>query len=123
MNREFLESLELGEDVADAILAEHERELGELHYGYAVRDAVGALHFSSESARRSFERELTEKKLPLQDGALEGLDEFTEAFRQADPAAFVREQDGKTPVFSRMSGGIPDDPDAALKAAFGLPQM
>lgn len=120
MNREFLESLELGEDTVDAILAEHERELDELHYGYAVRDAVSGLRFTSESARKSFERELNEKKLPLQDGALEGLDEFTETFRQSDPAAFVSEQDDKTPVFSRRSGSIPDDPDAALKAAFGL---
>lgn len=120
MNRDFLESLELGEDVADAILAEHEREIEELHYGYAVRSAVGSLRFSSESARKSFERELNEKKLPWQDGTLEGLDEFTEAFRQNDPAAFVSEQEDKMPVFSRRSGSLETDPDAALKAAFGL---
>ena len=126
MNREFLESLELvegltmPEGMVDAILAEHEHELEELHYGYAVRNAVGSLRFSSESARKSFERELNEKKLPLQDGALEGLDEFTETFRQNDPAAFVSEQEDKMPVFSRMSGSLESDPDAALKAAFGL---
>ena len=120
MNREFLESLELGEDTVDAILTEHERELEELHYGYAVRQAVGAMKFSSDSARKSFERELTERKLPLEEGVLEGLDEFTEAFRQRDPAAFVNEQEGKRPVFSRMSGSLETDPDAALKAAFGL---
>ena len=120
MNREFLESLELGEDTVDAILTEHERELEELHYGYAVRQAVGAMKFSSDSARKSFEHELTERKLPLEEGVLEGLDEFTEAFRQRDPAAFVNEQEGKKPVFSRMSGSLSDDPDAALKAAFGL---
>ena len=126
MNREFLESLELGEGLAmpegmaDAILAEHERELEELHYGYAVRNAVSGLRFTSESARKSFERELNEKKLPWQDGTLEGLNEFTEAFRQNDPAAFVSEQEDKMPVFSRRSGSLETDPDAALKAAFGL---
>ena len=96
--------------------------LEEVKYGFAVKDAVAGLKFSSESARKAFVAELTAKKLPLQEDKLLGLDDFTKTYREGDPDAFLPENDDKTPVITRGGAGGPAiGGDSALRAAFGLP--
>ncbi len=70
-----------------------------------MKEAVSGLKFSSESAKKTFVADLTEKKLTLQDGKLLGLEDFTKAYQEADPGAFVPEDDDHTPIFSRGTGG------------------
>ena len=48
-------------------------QLAATEYGFAVKEAVAGLKFSSESAKRAFVADLTAKKLPLQEGKLLGL--------------------------------------------------
>ncbi len=95
-------------------------KLDEANYGFAVKEATAGMKFSSESARKAFAAELGEKKLPLQDGKLLGLEDFTKSFRENDPAAFAPEGEGKTPIAVKGGGGTTLGADAALRAAFGL---
>ena len=96
-------------------------DLAAANYGFAVKDAVSGMKFSSESARKTFISELTAKKLPLQDGKLLGLDDFTEKFKADDPSAFQSEEDND-PLFTRGTGGkgVSNGANAAMRAAFGL---
>jgi len=97
-------------------------QLGEAQYGFAVKEATAGIRFSSERARKAFVADLTAKKLPLQEGKLLGLEDFTRTYRESDPGAFVPENDEKTPVAIRGgSGGIDLGAGSALRAAFGLP--
>lgn len=96
-----------------------EEQLSAAQYGFSVQRAADAMHFSSKSAKNAFISELTAKKLPLQDGTLEGLDAFIGQYRQNDPNAFVQ-QDAKQPVVVRGGSGNPIHTDDGLRAAFGL---
>ena len=98
-------------------------QLDAANYGFAVKGAVAGLKFTSESAKKAFVMDLTAKKLPLQDGRLLGMDDFVKAYQTSDPSAFLPESDDKTPVVTRggAGGGPAMGADAAMRAAFGLP--
>ena len=96
-----------------------QQELSDAAYRSAVREAGAGLAFSSQAARRGFEEALLREHLPLENGALTGLHEFTEAARKADPGAFAPE--GRVPVFTRAGSTEPAPQGSALRAAFGLP--
>ncbi len=66
-------------------------QLEQTKYGYAVEQAVSGLKFSSESAKKAFVADLTDKKLTLENGALLGLEDFTKRYKEADPGAFAPE--------------------------------
>ena len=96
-------------------------QLDEARYGRAVDAALQSMAFSSVSAKKAFAAELSAAGLPLEDGALAGLDAFTDSYRQSDPAAFT-DAAPDAPVFVRPTGGTASHPgpSAALRAAFGL---
>ena len=97
-------------------------KLDAANYGFGVERAVAGLKFSSTAAKNQFVSDLTAKKLPLQEGKLLGLEDYVKSYRESDPGAFVPENDEKTPVAVKGgSGGTGLDTDAALRAAFGLP--
>lgn len=98
-------------------------QLAAAEYGFAVKEAVAGLKFSSESAKKAFVADLTAKKLPLQEGKLLGLEDFAKTYKESDPDAFLPENDDKTPVVTRGGGGGGPTlgANAALRAAFGLP--
>jgi hypothetical protein len=99
-------------------------QLEAANYGFAVKEAVAGIRFSSESAKKAFLADLTAKKLPLQNGKLLGLEDYTKTYQDSDPGAFVSEEDDKTPVFVRGTAGTkPTGGNDALRAAFGLPEM
>lgn len=106
-------------DARDERIAELERLLAEERYGRAVDGALRDLTFSSKSARRAFAARLAEARLPLEDGAPEGLEAFIAQYRQDDPDAFM---DAQRPVLVRPTGGaaVYTGQAAALRAAFGL---
>lgn len=66
-------------------------QLEAIKYGHAVEQAVSGLKFTSESAKKAFVADLTSKKLPLQDGKLLGMDDFTKTYKESDPGAFTPE--------------------------------
>ena len=86
-------------------------QLAATEYGFAVREATAGISFSSESAKKAFLADLTDKNLPLQEGKLLGLEDFTNAYKEADPGAFVSEQ--TPPPFAAGTGShklLGDDP-------------
>ncbi|MCB6366526.1 hypothetical protein LI291_10120 [Intestinibacillus massiliensis] len=85
-------------------------ELAAQAYGHAAQEAAAGLQFSSASARRAFLAELTARKLPLEEGRLDGFDAFVSAYRAGDPEAFAPE--GGLPRLVTGSGGKP--PAAAV---------
>ena len=86
-------------------------QLAAAEYGFAVKEATAALKFSSESARKAFVADLTAKKLPVQEGKLLGLEDFTKTYQETDPNAFLPENDDKTPIATKGgSGGGPAPP-------------
>ena len=96
-------------------------QLESTKYGYAVENAVGGLKFTSESAKKAFLADLTAKKLPIQEGKLLGLEDFTKGYKEADPGAFA--PDDPKPSFTTGSGQKSQAgavSDSALRAAFGL---
>lgn len=97
-------------------------KLEETTYGFAVKEALAGYQFTSDSARRAFMADLTAKKLPLQEGKLLGLEEFTKAYQASDPAAFVPESADKIPTAVKGGTGTGSalGNDAALRAALGL---
>lgn len=97
-------------------------KLDAANYGFAVKEAVSGYRFTSESAKKAFIADLTEKKLPLQEGKLLGLEDYYKSYAESDPGAFVSESDDKTPVFIKGTGGGNTIPaDTALRSALGLP--
>ncbi len=101
-------------------------QLAEATYGFSVKEAVAGLKFTSESARKAFVADLTAKKLPLQEGKLLGLEDFVKGYKENDPGAFAAEEGEKIAVITRGTGGgdgSTTSADAALRAAFGLPDI
>lgn len=109
------------EERHDTDTAALQAQLDETRYARAVDAALQGMAFSSASAKKAFAADLAAAALPLEDGALAGLDKFTAAYRASDPAAFA-DSAPKTPVFVRPTGGATPHtgPTAALRAAFGL---
>lgn len=89
----------------------------------AAQNAAAGLKFSSESAKKAFLADLSAKKLPVQDGALLGFDDFVKTYKESDPAAFA--PDVKPPRFAAGTPGSPAQPtgreqaNAAIRAVFG----
>lgn len=54
-------------------------QLKGVQYAHAVENAVGGMRFTSESAKKAFVADLTAKQLPIQEGKLLGLDDFTKS--------------------------------------------
>lgn len=97
-------------------------QLDAANYGFSVKEATAGLKFTSESAKKAFIADLTAKKLPVQEGKLLGMEDFIKTYQTSDPGAFVPENDDKTPTFTKgTGGGTQIAADAALRAAFGLP--
>lgn len=61
-------------------------------YEFAIRESAGKLKFTSAAAQRDFIREATTKKLAFEDGRLMGFDDFTAAYREANPGALAEEK-------------------------------
>lgn len=94
--------LEKAREDFDAEKKEHEENLKKQKYESAVADATKDLKFSSNSAKEQFHAKLVEKKLPVEDGKLIGLNDFVEDYKEKDAQAFVEEDEGK-PHFSAGS--------------------
>ena len=97
-------------------------DLDAANYGFSVKEAIADVKFTSKGARNDFISALTAKKLPLQEGKLLGLEDFKKEYQTSDPGAFKPEDDNKTPIVTRGTGGGAQlGADAAMRAALGLP--
>ena len=67
-------------------------KISKREYEYVVNDLVRDIKFSSESAKKSFVRELSEKELKLENGKLLGFDDYKKEYEEKDPSAFFVEE-------------------------------
>lgn len=107
--------------------AKYDKETRELQekltakdYDAAISTAIAGadkgkgLKFSSKSAERAFCAALKQKALKLENGALQGFDDFLKEQREADPDAFVAQSTKPQPRFTGGSGSsnpAPQEPD------------
>lgn len=68
-----------------------------LKYSAAAKDAIADLKFSSNSAKKAFLSDLEAKKLPMENDKLTGFSDFLAEYKEADPAAFVQENQKNPP--------------------------
>lgn len=80
-------------------------KLAKKDYDYAVEKRVEGIKFSSTSAKKAFTSDLIAKGLKLENDNLLGFDDFVKEYKEADPTAFVNEE----------------DPGAKKKPSFGSP--
>lgn len=66
-------------------------KLSKQSYDYKVKDLTSGLKFSSESAKKSFIRDLEEKGLKLEEDKILGFDDFVNSYKETDPNAFISE--------------------------------
>ena len=83
-----------------------EQQTAAQKYEFAVKTAAGKLNFTSEAARREFTRGAIEKKMQMEgDDKILGFSDYVEAYKQADPGAFMVEQ--PNPQGGENGGGNP----------------
>ena len=75
----------------DTAKTDYEKQLAAQKYEFLVRDSVGTLKFSSNSAKKAFIADIMAKNLPVEDNKLLGFDDFVSAYKEQDAGAFVVE--------------------------------
>lgn len=68
-------------------------------YNELIKNAMSAMEFTSESAKKAFIADLNADKLKVKNGELIGFDDFVKAFAKADPQAMV-DLKNKPPMFA-----------------------
>lgn len=82
-------------------------KLSKQTYDYKIKDMTSGLKFSSESARKSFINDLSNKGLKLEDDKILGFDDFVNEYKESDPNAFASEE---TPATNVDLGGSLSEP-------------
>ncbi|MGI6663889.1 MAG: phage scaffolding protein [Christensenellaceae bacterium] len=96
--------------------------IAEIEYERAIEKAMAGLKFSSNSAKKQFERDVKEKGLTLENGALLGFDDYVKTYKDQDEKAFASEEEEGKPKFSSGSAPTPKEPDddARIDAIMGI---
>lgn len=71
-------------------------EISKKDYDFKLNDVVKDLQFSSNGAKKSFMEDLKAKALKFEDDKLIGYNEFLKSYKENDPDAFKKEDDGKS---------------------------
>lgn len=70
----------------------YEKQLKEQAYKFAVREFTNQHKFTSQAAKREFERAMLEKKLPMENDVIVGATDFVTAYTKDNADSFVVEQ-------------------------------
>ena len=92
------------------------KQLDDQKYEFAIKELTSGLKFSSNSAKKSFLRDLMDNKLSMKDEEVLGFKDFVEKYKQQDAGAFVVEEDedpepNKKPKFANKTRKI-DEPES-----------
>ncbi len=99
----------------DADTAALQTKLSTQAYEFAVRDYAGKQKFSSEAARRDFTRSMIDKKLPMEDGAIMGADDYMKAYAKANADAFIQKESAPKAPAPEFVGSATGGKDKATK--------
>nr|DAE51169.1 MAG TPA: minor structural protein [Caudoviricetes sp.] len=69
------------------------KQLDDQKYEFAIKELASGLKFSSNSAKKSFLRDLMDNKLSMKDEEVLGFKDFVDKYKEQDAGAFVVEDD------------------------------
>lgn len=69
------------------------KQLDDQKYEFAIKELASGLKFSSNSAKKSFLRDLMENKLSMKDEEVLGFKDFVDKYKEQDAGAFVVEDE------------------------------
>lgn len=88
---------------------EYSKKLNNQKYEFAIKEKSNNLKFSSNSAKKSFIRDLMDNRLTMKDGEILGFDDFVKNYKEQDEGAFIEESstgEQKKPSFSSKTHKI-----------------
>lgn len=104
----------------------YEEKLAQQAHEFLVREAAGAIKFTSNSAKKAFIADaLADETICNKDGKLTGFDDFVTSYRETDADAFVPDEPEQPsepttpPDFSGRSGGS----NSSDPGTFVMPQI
>ena len=80
---------------------EWESKLAKQNYEFLVKEAVSGMKFTSNAAKKEFISGLVEKKLPVENDKLLGIDDYVASQKEADPGIFAVETPPDNPNNSK----------------------
>lgn len=83
------------------------KEISKKDYDFKLNEVVKDLQFSSNGAKKSFIEDLKAKELKFEDDKLIGYNEFLKSYKESDPDAFKKEDDGQK---LNLGGNHKDNP-------------
>lgn len=69
------------------------KQLDDQKYEFAIKELASGLKFSSNSAKKSFLRDLMDNKLSMKDEEVLGFKDFVDKYKEQDAGAFVVEDE------------------------------
>lgn len=82
-------------------------EISKKDYDFKINDIVKDIQFSSNGARKSFIEDLKAKNFKFEDDKLVGYSDFLKSYKENDPDAFKKVDDGKK---MNLGGDHKDNP-------------
>lgn len=82
-------------------------EISKKDYDFKINDIVKEIQFSSNGARKSFIEDLKAKNFKFEDDKLVGYSDFLKSYKENDPDAFKKVDDGKK---MNLGGDHKDNP-------------
>ena len=73
------------------------KQLDDQKYEFAIKELASGLKFSSNSAKKSFLRDLMDNKLSMKDEEVLGFKDFVDKYKEQDAGAFVTEEEDLDP--------------------------
>lgn len=73
------------------------KQLEDQKYEFAIKELASGLKFSSNSAKKSFLRDLMDNKLSMKDEEVLGFKDFVDKYKEQDAGAFVVEDEDPEP--------------------------
>ena len=92
------------------------KEISKKDYDFKLNDVIKDLQFSSNGAKKSFLDDLRKKELKFEDDKLVGYTEFLKSYKETDPDAFKKEDDGQKLNLGGGHEGTPGKTEATTLA-------
>jgi len=110
---------------AEKAEADYNAKIADMQYDSVLKDSLAGEKFSSDYARQGIFNDIKSKKLPIENGAIMGLQDTLKVLRESSPDAFAP---GKPPAtfVSGVAGGTPitatpkEEAVAAAQVAMGI---
>lgn len=80
-----------------------QKQIYERDFADALKEEIGAYKFSSEAAKKSVMKEISDAGLKLKNGKILGLSDLIEQIRKDDASAFVTEGEENKPRFTTVT--------------------